>query len=61
MPKDQICNSGRTEMGSQVATGWRSPSGSTDKQTVDKGQVVAQAQALELVLGSSMHKWPLAR
>ena len=31
------------------ATGWRSPPDSTDKQTVDKGQVVAQAQALGLV------------
>ena len=43
------------------ATGWRSPPDPTDKRTADKGQVVARAQALELVSGSSTHKWPLAR
>ena len=50
-----------TKEGPQGATGWRSPSDPTDKQTVDKVQVVAQAQALGLVSASSMHKWPLAR
>ena len=38
-----------TEEGPQGTTGWRSPPDPTDKQTIDKGQVVAQAQALGLV------------
>ena len=61
MPMDQNCSWGRTEKGPQIATGWRSPLDSTDKQTVDKGQVVVPTQALELVSGSSMHKRPPAR
>ena len=39
-------------------TGWRSPPDPTDKQTDDKDQVVASAQALELMSGSSMHEQP---
>ena len=50
-----------TEEGPQGATGWRSPPDPIDKQTDDKDQVVAPAQALGLVSASSMHKWPLAR
>ena len=42
------------------ATGWRSPPDPTNKQTVDKGQGMALAQALELVSGSSMHERPPA-
>ena len=61
MPKDQSCSWGRTEKDPRGATGWRSPPDPTDKQIADKGQVVAQAQALELVSGSSTHKWPPAR
>ena len=61
MPTDQSGPLRCTEECPLGATGWRSPPDPTDKQTVDKGQVVAQAQALELVSGSSMHKWPLAR
>ena len=41
-------------------TGWRSLPDPTDKQTVDKGPGVAPAQAVELVSGSSTHKWPPA-
>ena len=43
------------------ATGWPSNPDPTHKQTVDKGQVVAQAQAQGLVSASSMHTWPRAR
>ena len=43
------------------ATGWRPPPDPTVKQIVDKGQVVAPAQALELVSGSSMHEQPPAK
>ena len=50
-----------TVEGPQGSTSWLSPPDPTDKQTIDKGQVVAPSQALELVSGSSMHKWPLAR
>ena len=42
------------------ATGWRSPD-PTDKRTVDKGQVVVPAQAVELVSGPGMRKRPPAR
>ena len=45
-----------TEEDPQGATGWRSLPVPTDKQTDDKGQVVAQAQAQGLVSASSMHK-----
>ena len=55
------CNWGRTEEDPRGATGWRSPPDPTDKQTTDKGQGVTQAQALELVSGSSMHKRPPAK
>ena len=61
MPMDRSYSLRCTEEGPQGAIGWRSPPDPTDKQTVDKGQVVAQAQALGLVSASSMHKWPLAR
>ena len=43
------------------ATGWRTPLEPTDKRTVDNGQVVVPAQALELVSGSGMRKRPPAR
>ena len=43
------------------ATGWPSPPDPINKQTIDKGPWVAQAQSLELVSGSSMHKWPPAK
>ena len=36
------------------ATGWRSPPDPTDKHTDGKDQVVAPAQALELMSGSSI-------
>ena len=42
------------------ATGWRSPLDPTDKQTDSKDQVVAPAQTLELMSGSSMHERPPA-
>ena len=42
------------------ATGWRSPPDPTDKQTDGEDQVVALAPAMELVLGSGRHEWPLA-
>ena len=61
MPMDQNYSRGRTEKGPQVATGWRSPPDPTDKLTVDKGQVLAQAQALEQVSRSSTREWPPAR
>ena len=61
MPMDQSYSLRCTEEGPQGATGWRSPPDPTDKQTVDKGQVVAQALALELVSDSSMHKCPRVR
>ena len=61
MPTDRSYSLRCTEEGPQGATGWRSPPDPTDKQTVDKGQVVAPAQALELVSGSSMHKRPPAK
>ena len=61
MPMDRSYSLRCTKEAPQGATGWLSPQDPTDKQTVDKGQVVAQAQALGLVSASSMHKWPLAR
>ena len=61
MPTDRIYSLWCTEEGHQAATGWQSPLDPTDKQTVNKGQVVAQAQALGLVSASSMHKWPRER
>ena len=61
MPMDQSYSLRCTEEGHQAATGWQSPLGPIDKQTVNKGQVVAQARALGLVSASSMHKWPRAR
>ena len=59
MPKDQSCSLRCTEEGPQGATGWRSPPDPTNKQTVDKGRVVAQA--LELMSGSGTHAWPPAK
>ena len=61
MPMERSYSLRCTEEGPEGATGWRSPPDPTDKQTIDKGQVVAQAQALELDSSSIMHKWPLAR
>ena len=61
MPIDQSYSLRCTKEGPQGATGWRSPPDPTDKQTVDKGQVVAHDQALGLVSASSMHKWPRVR
>ena len=61
MPMDQNCPLRCMEECPWDATGWRSPPDPTDKQTVDKGQVVAPAQALGLVSASSMHKWPRVR
>ena len=43
------------------ATGSQSPPDPTDKQTIDNGQGMALALALELVSGSSMHKRPTAK
>ena len=60
MPTDRSYSLRCTEEGPQGATGWRSPLDPTDKQNVDMDQVVALAQALELVSGSSMHKCPRA-
>ena len=61
MSMDQSCSWGCTEECHPSATGWRSPSDPTDKRTVDKGQVVVLAQALELVSGFSMRERPPAR
>ena len=61
MPMDHGYSPRCTEECHLNTTGWRSPPDPTDKQTADKGQVVAQAQALGLVLASSMHKWPRPR
>ena len=58
MPMDQNCSWGRTEKGPQVATGWRSPPDSTDKQTDGEDQMVAPA--LQLTSGSARHEWPPA-
>ena len=61
MPMDRSYSLRCTEEGPQGATGWRSPPDPTNKQTVDKGQVVAQDQTLGLVSASTMHKWPRVR
>ena len=61
MATDQNCPLRCTKEGLWGATGWRSPPDPTDKRTVDKGQVVVPAQALELVSGSDMRKRPPAR
>ena len=58
MPMDQSYFLWRTEECHLSTTGWQSPLDPTDKQTIDKGQGVAPAQALELVSGSSMHERP---
>ena len=60
MPMDQRRPLQCTEEDPRGATGWRSPPDPTDKQTTDKGQVVAPSQPLERVSGSSTHKWPPA-
>ena len=60
MPMDQSCSWGRTEKDPRGATGWRSPPDPTGKQTDGEDQVVALAPAMELVLGSGRHEWPLA-
>ena len=61
MPMDRSYSLRCTEESPQGATGWRSPPDPIDKQTDDKDQVVAPAQALGLVSASSMHKWPRVR
>ena len=38
------------------ATGWRSLTDSTDKQTAGEDQIVVLAQALGIVFAPSMHK-----
>ena len=58
MPTDQSGPLECTEEDPRAATGWRSPPDLTDKQTADKGQVVAPAQPLEQVSCSSMHEGP---
>ena len=60
MPMDQNGPLQCTEEDPQGATGQRSPLDPTDKQTVDKGEVVARVEALKLVSGSGMHKCPRA-
>ena len=55
MPMDQS-NPLRCAEGCHLgATGWRSPPDPTDKQTDGKDQVVALAQALELMSGLGEH------
>ena len=56
MPTDQSGPPQCTEEDPLGATGWRSPPDPTNKQTADKGQVVALAQPLEQVSCSSMHE-----
>ena len=58
MPMDQNCSWGRTEKGPQVATGWRSPPDSTDKQTDGEGQIVALA--LQLISSFGRQECPPA-
>ena len=60
MPMNQSGPLQCTKEDPRGATGWQSPPDPTDKQTADMGQVVALAQALELVSDSSMHKCPRA-
>ena len=60
MAMAQSCPFWCTEECPLGATGWRSPPDPTNKQSVDKGQGVAPARALELVLGSGRHEWPPA-
>ena len=45
-----------TEEYPRTATGWRSPPDPTNKKTTDKGQEMAQAQALGIVFAPNMHK-----
>ena len=61
MPTDRSYYLWCTEEGPQGATGWRSPPDPTDKQTDGEDQVVAPAQALELMSGSGMHEGPMAK
>ena len=49
MATDQNCPLQCTKEGLRGATGWRSPPDPTDKQTDGEDQVVAPAQALELM------------
>ena len=61
MPMDQSGPLQCTEEDPRGGTGWRAPPDPTDKQTADKGQVVAPAQPLEQVSRSSMHECPPAK
>ena len=61
MPMDHGYSLRCTEECHLSATGWRSPTDPTGKRTVDKGQVVVPAQALELMSGNGAHRRPPAR
>ena len=61
MPMDRGYSLRCIEEYHQSTTGWRSPLDPTDKRTIDKGQVVVPAQALELMSGPGMRKQPPAK
>ena len=61
MPMDQSYSLRCTEECHLSATGWQSPPDPTHKSTVDKGQAVVPAQALELMSGPGTCKRPMAR
>ena len=61
MPMDHNYSLRCTKECHLTTTGWRSPSGPTDKRTVDKGPVVVPAQALELMSGLGARTWPTVR
>ena len=58
MPLDQNYSWGRTEKGHQIATSWRYPPDSTDKQTNGEGQMAALV--LQLTSSSGRQECPPA-